>query len=72
MILCGQHVCARPARYRFVWPGQPEAYICEGCVPQLRAIADALGMATMPIIDMDSPEERMLRAARRLKESAGP
>lgn len=41
---CNQKGCDAPASYRFTWPGNDEAFICEGHVAKLRGIANAMGM----------------------------
>ena len=37
-------MCDNPAKYRFTWPGNDEAVICEKCVNQLRGVASAMGL----------------------------
>src|SRR5687768_398867 len=36
--------CEAPAAYRYTWPGRDESFICEGCAPQLKRVADAMGL----------------------------
>ena len=40
---CSQEDCEEDAAYRFTWPGQPEAGICNQHVHQLKATAEAMG-----------------------------
>lgn len=44
MASCNQKGCALPGAYRFTWPGNDEATICEEHVGKLRGIASAMGM----------------------------
>jgi hypothetical protein len=36
-------LCGKPAAYRFTWPGQDEAFICEEHMPKLKMVAGAMG-----------------------------
>ena len=40
----GRIMCDNPARYRFTWPGQDEALICEDHVDRLFSIAAGIGL----------------------------
>jgi hypothetical protein len=59
---CQQHVkggfrCINDACYRYTWPGQNEAVICETCAVKLRAIANAMGLP-LQVIPLDiNPHE---------------
>ena len=37
-------MCDNPAMFRYTWPGEDEAVICEQHAAQLRGIADAMGL----------------------------
>jgi hypothetical protein len=37
-------MCDNLAKYRYTWPGQDEALICEEHVGKLRGVASALGL----------------------------
>lgn len=41
---CNQEGCENEAAYRFTWPGQDEAGVCETHAENLRSIADAEGL----------------------------
>jgi len=41
--------CGDVARYRFTWPGQNEAFICEGHVGWLKQVASAMGLSLQVI-----------------------
>lgn len=41
--ICNQKGCEEPGAYRFIWPGNDEATVCEGHAPKLRAVASVLG-----------------------------
>lgn len=41
---CGQYGCRNKGAYRYTWPGQDEALVCEAHVRKLRTVAGALGM----------------------------
>ena len=43
-MICNQHGCDLPAAFRFTWPGNDEAGICEEHAPKLRGVADAMGL----------------------------
>jgi len=51
---CNQQDCDQLAAYRFTWPGQDEAGICEGHVGTLRSICNAMGMYCQ-IIPLEDP-----------------
>lgn len=50
---CNQHNCNAAAAYRFTWPGQDEAGICEEHSQKLRALAQAMGFH-IQLIPLDS------------------
>ncbi|MDH5279549.1 MAG: hypothetical protein OEW52_00200 [Thermoleophilia bacterium] len=41
---CNQKGCTNAGAYRFTWPGNDEAHICEEHAPKLRGIAAAMGL----------------------------
>ena len=41
---CNQANCPNDGAYRFTWPGQKEAHICEEHVAKLRGVANAMGL----------------------------
>ena len=41
---CNQDKCDQPSAYRFTWPRQDEAGICEVHVAKLRRVATACGV----------------------------
>lgn len=43
-MICNQTMCERPAAFRFTWPGRDEAGICEVHGPNMKDIAEAMGM----------------------------
>jgi len=53
---CNQHDCEETAAYRFTWPGQDEAGICEQHANKLKSIANAMGFHCQ-IIPLDSESE---------------
>ncbi len=57
MTTCNQHGCNEPAAYRFTWPGQDEAGICEVHAVKLRAIAAAIGLPLQLIRLVGKKEE---------------
>lgn len=36
-------VCGEPGEFRYTWAGRDEAFICQGCVGKLMAVARAMG-----------------------------
>lgn len=44
MAICNQEACQNPAGYRFTWPGQDEAFICQDHVAWLKKIAAAMSL----------------------------
>lgn len=36
--------CENPGAFRYTWPGNDEAYICAEHLPQLKAVAGAIGL----------------------------
>ena len=41
---CNQKTCENEAAYRFTWPGNDEAGICEEHVGRLRDVSEAMGL----------------------------
>lgn len=55
---CNQKDCGHTAAYRFTWPGQNEAGICEQHAGKLQGIAAAMGMPLQLIplgLDLTQP-----------------
>lgn len=36
--------CQNPGTHKYTWPGRDEAYVCDIHLPQLRAVANAIGL----------------------------
>ena len=43
--------CFRQATYRYTWPGNDESFICLEHEPNLRSLAEAMGLS-LPIIKL--------------------
>ena len=56
---CNQSGCTEPGAYRFTWPGQDEAAICEKHVGKLRGVASAMGLyiQVVPLAPEDAESE---------------
>ncbi len=54
-MMCNQRGCKEYARYRYTWPGQNEAGICEGHWLMCQQIANAMGLPLqgIPLTDAD-------------------
>lgn len=48
-------ICPEPAVYRFTWPGQDEAGICESHAADARGVARAMGLH-LQLIPLDGGE----------------
>ena len=46
---CNQGQCDEPAAYRFTWPGEDEAGICEAHAPKVRGVSEAMSLAVQLI-----------------------
>jgi hypothetical protein len=46
-------MCENKASHRYTWPGKNESFICEEHLPELKAVAGAIGMylQTIPLKD---------------------
>ena len=54
----GETVCGKPGAYRYTWPGNDEAEICQEHTAHLRGVARALGLHLQLIpINEEEPTE---------------
>jgi len=41
---CSQEGCNQPSAYRYTWPGNDEAGVCEAHVGWVKSVAEGLGL----------------------------
>jgi len=54
---CSQVGCGNVSSFRYTWPGEDEALICEDCAIQVKRISNAIGMH-LQLIPIENEEEK--------------
>jgi hypothetical protein len=50
--------CGKPAKFRYTWPGNNEAVVCEDCALKVKTVANTLGFY-LQMIELSEADQQV-------------